>query len=102
MSERLEKLVKIYENVDEDMRDLVFPLLEHAEDWEKKIDLYKSRLNEIPLTKAGKDPYIFHYRLLKEAEQQYINVIKVLISALRKNAMEEEDEFDAFLKEYTK
>lgn len=32
-------------------------------------------------------------------QQQYINVMKVLISALRKNAVEEEDEFDKFMEE---
>lgn len=102
MSERLEKLKLIYENVDENMRDLIFPLLQHADDWESRIELYKSKLNEIPLSKAGKEAYLFYYRLLKEAEQQYINVMKVLVSALRKNAVEEEDDFDEFLKEYTK
>lgn len=102
MSERLEKLKLIYENVDENMRDLIFPLLQHADDWECRIELYKSKLDEIPLSKAGKEAYLFYYRLLKEAEQQYINVMKVLVSALRKNAVEEEDDFDEFLKEYTK
>lgn len=102
MSERLEKLIKIYENVDENMRDLVSPLLQHAVDWEERITLYKEKLSLVPLSKAGKEPYLFYYRLLKEGEQQYINVMKVLVSALRKNAVEEEDDFDEFLKEYTK
>lgn len=102
MSKRLEKLKLIYENVDENMRELIYPLLLHADDWEQKIELYKSKLDGIPFTRGAKEQYLFFYRLLKEAEQQYINVMKVLVSALRKNAVEEEDEFDEFLKEYTK
>ena len=102
MDERLKKIEEIYKNIDEDMRELISPLLQHAVDWEERIELYKSKLEAIPLSKSGKEAYLFHYRLLKEAEQQYINVMKVLVSALRKNALEEEDEFDEFLKEYTK
>lgn len=102
MSERLEKLKIIFENVDENMRDLILPLLQHADDWESKIDVFRSKLDEIPISKGTKEQYLFYYRLLKEAEQQYINVMKVLVSALRKNAVEEEDDFDEFLKEYTK
>ena len=99
MTERLEKLNKIYENVDENMRELVSPLLLHAEDWECKIELYKRKLDDMPINRGTKDQYMFYYRLLKEAEQQYINVMKVLISALRKNAVEEEDEFDEFMRD---
>ena len=102
MSERLEKLKVIFENVDENMRDLVFPLLQHADDWESRIEEYRGKLGEISLNRNTKEQYYFYYRLLKEAEQQYINVMKVLVSALRKNAVEEEDDFDDFLKEYTK
>lgn len=101
MTERLKKLNKIYENVDENMRDLVSPLLQHAEYWEGKIDSYKEQIEEVPLRKGTKERYMLLHRLLKEAEQQYINVMKVLISALRKNAVEEEDDFDEFLKELT-
>lgn len=100
MTERLKKLDEIYKNVDENMRELLSPLLLHAEDWECKIELYKRKLDEIPFSKAGKEQYMFFYRLLKEAEQQYINVMKVLVSALRKNAVEEEDDFDKFMEEF--
>lgn len=99
MSERLERLNKIYENVDENMRELVSPLLLHAEDWESRIETYKDELEGIAFSPKTKEQYLFFYRLLKEAEQQYINVMKVLISALRKNAVEEEDEFDKFMEE---
>lgn len=102
MEDRLEKLKLIYEKVDENVRELVSPLLQHAVYWEAKITLYKSKLEETPLNKAGKEPYIFYNRLLREAEQQYINIMKVLVSALQKNAVEEDDEFDDFLKEYTR
>lgn len=99
MTDRLEELQKIYENVDENMRELLSPLLQHAVDWERRISLYKNKLEKIELTKAYKEQYLFYYRLLKEAEQQYINVVKVLVSALRKNAVEEEDDFDKFMNE---
>lgn len=102
MSERLEKLKLIYEKVDENVREIVSPLLPQVIYWESKIELYKSKLEETPLGKGGKEAYIFYSRLLREAEQQYLNIIKVLISALQKNAIEEDDEFDEFLKEYTK
>ena len=101
MSERLEKLEKIYENVDENMRELVSPLLQHAVAWEERIGLYKDKLEGVPLSKAGKEQYLFYYRLLKEAEQQYINVVKVLVSALRKNIVEDDDDFDRFMEEFS-
>lgn len=102
MEDRLEKLKLIYEKIDESVREIVSPLLPQVVYWEQKIELYKSKLEQTPLNKAGKEPYIFYNRLLREAEQQYLNIIKVLVSALQKNAVEEDDEFDEFLKEYTK
>ena len=98
MTERLQKLNEIYNNVDENMRELVSPLLQHAEFWEGKIEEYKDKLESLPLNRGTKEPYMLYHRLLKETEQQYINVMKVLVSALRKNAVEEDDEFDEFLK----
>lgn len=102
MSERLEKLKKIYENVDENMRELIDPLLLQAEDWEARINTYKSKLEDIEPCRLSKEQYLFYFKLYKESEQQYINVVKVLVSALRKNQVEAEDDFDEFLKEYTK
>lgn len=99
MDERLEELERIYQNVDEDMRALLAPLLRHAEDWEKRITEFSGKLQTISLNSHTREQYMFYYRLLKEAEQQYINVMKVLMSALRKNALEEEDEFEKFMKE---
>lgn len=99
MSDRLERLKAIYENVDENVRELLFPLLQHAEDWEGRIALYKGKLESMALGSSTKAPYLFYFRLLKEAEQQYINVMKVLVSALRKNAVEDEDDFDRFMEE---
>lgn len=99
MSERLKKLNEIYKNVDENVRELISPLLQHAEDWEAKINEFRNKLKQIPITSSTKTQYAFYYRLLKEAEQQYINVMKVLVSALRKNAVED-DEFEEFLKDY--
>ena len=100
MSERLEKLKKIYENVDENMRELIDPLLLQAEDWEARINTYKSKLEDIEPCRSSKEQYLFYFKLYKESEQQYINVIKVLVSALRKNQVEAEDDFDSFLEEF--
>lgn len=99
MDKRLEELERIYQNVDEDMRALLAPLLQHAEDWERRITEFSGKLENISLNSHTREQYMFYYRLLKEAEQQYINVMKVLMSALRKNALEEEDEFEKFMKE---
>lgn len=99
MSERLEKLQKIYENVNENVRELVFPLLQHAVDWESKIEFFKSEISKIELCSSNVKKYRFYSRELKEAEQQYINVIKVLVSSLNKNTIEQEDDFEKFLEE---
>lgn len=99
MSKRLTELNKIYENVDEKMRILVSPLLRHAEDWEKRINKYRKELNRLELSRANKERITFLSRLIREAEQQYTNVLKVLISALRRDSDDSEDDFDKFLKE---
>ena len=100
MNERLKNLEKIYENVNENMRLLINPLLQHAVDWESKIEFFKLELSHIDICSSNVKRYRFYSRELKEAEQQYINVMKVLISALKNNEIEQDDEFENFIKEY--
>lgn len=100
MSNRLKDLQKIYENVDENVRNLLSPLLQHAVDWERKIEFFRLELSKIELRSSNVSRYRFFSRELKEAEQQYINVIRVLISALNRNQLEQSDDFDEFMKQF--
>ena len=102
MGKRTVELRKIYENVDKNIRVLICPLLQHVEDWEKRVKRYQSELNGIEMNRRNKERIIFVSRLLREAEQQYTNVMKVLISALNRNSVEQDDEFDKFLQEMRK
>ena len=99
MENRLEDLQKIYENVDENVRNLLSPLLQHAVDWEAKIEFFKNEIAGIQLCSKNVSKYRFFSRELKEAEQQYINLMRVLISALNKNQLEQSDDFEKFMEE---
>ncbi len=97
--DRLEELKKIFENVEEDKKTLIYPLIEEVVSIEKRLSqlkkypfiLYNKRTGETKSTSASKQ--------FKELQQQYINCLKVLLSVLKNGTEEEEDAFDLWLKQ---
>ena len=98
---RLDDLKEIFEKVDKDRRDLAEPMIYNAEFLEKKL-MY---LRTLPFIRVHPDDPTLQKRTeaskqYKELMQSYTNIIKVLNSILQKNAIEDEDEFDAFEREF--
>lgn len=98
---RSEELKAIFETVEESKRKLAEPMLKEAVFLEEQLN----KLRALPFikihpqnpelqkrTEAGKQ--------YKELMQTYCNVIKVLNGILQKNAIEEDDEFDEFEREF--
>ena len=98
---RLEELKEIFEKVDEDKRKLADPMLRDAEFLEGRLQ----ELRKLPFIRVHPDDPTLQKRTeaskqYKELMQSYTNIIKVLNSILQKNAIEDEDEFDAFEREF--
>ena len=98
---RLEELKEIFEKVDEDKRRLAEPIIYNAEFIEKKL----TYLRTLPFIRVHPDDPTLQKRTeaskqYKELMQAYTNIIKVLNGILQKNAIEDEDEFDAFEREF--
>lgn len=83
---RLEKLQKIFENIDEDKREVIEPLLEDVVFLESRLD----ELRKLPMIRVHHDnperqeitPAGKQY---KEYMQSYINALKVLQTTLYRN-----------------
>lgn len=97
--DRLEKLKKIFENVEEDKKTLISYAIEELVYLENRLKalkkypfiLYNKKTGETKTTAAAKQ--------FKELEQSYLNCLKVLSNVLKNSNGEEEDEFDKWLKE---
>lgn len=97
--DRLEQLMKIFENVEEEKKILILPLIENVVKTEKRLKqlekypfiLYNIKTGETKSTSASKQ--------YKELKQSYSNDIRVLLSVLKNAGGEEEDEFDKWVKE---
>ena len=98
---RKEKLVNIFEKVDENKKNLIEPILDEVIFLEQRL----KELRQLPfirvnpnnpeqqkITAAGKQ--------YKELAQSYLNAIKVLSSVLSRDVTEDDDEFDNFMKNY--
>ena len=97
MSERYDELQEIFSKIDPSIQTLVKPLLKDCCKWEAKIVLYQTRLDQLPLCRKNQEQYLFFAKLLKEAQQQYNNIIKTLIMALSRYTEEGKDAFDQWL-----
>lgn len=97
--DRLEKLKKIFENVEEEKKTLISYAIEELVYLENRLKalkkypfiLYNKYTGETKTTAAAKQ--------FKELEQSYLNCLKVLSNVLKNSNGEEEDEFDKWIKE---
>lgn len=79
---RLEELQNIFEAVEEDKRIVITPLISQAVEWENEIQSYTEQLKALELTKRTKEKYLTLTKLKREAQQQYANIVKVLLMTL--------------------
>ena len=97
---RLEELQKIFETVDEDKRAVITPLLNQTVEWEEEIKRYSEELRNLPLNNKTKEKYMTYSKLKREAQQQYCNIIKVLLMTLYRTESSAADELMAKLSEF--
>lgn len=97
---RKEKLLKIFENVDEDKRVLVEQTIEEVLFLEERlIELKKYPFIKVHPTDITKQKSTAAGKQYKEFMQAYLNALKVLNAVVSRDVLGEEDEFDKWLKE---
>lgn len=88
----------IYDLVREEVKPIVKPLVADAKHWSSLIKKYRKTLDAMEPDDDNLKLYKSCYNMLKEAQTQYVAITKVLLSAVRRDAAAEEDEFENFLK----
>ena len=88
---RLDELHKIFDAFDEDMKILLNPLLDDAIFYEEHLEELK-KLPHISVNpnNPAQQKSTPAAKLCKEYTQQYINIIKVLLTAFNRNGTEED------------
>ena len=97
---RINRLKEVFEKIDKDKQIVIEPLLEDVVFIEKRL----AELKRLPLLRVSeknpaKQVVTPAGKQYKEYLQQYNNCVKILLSALSRYGIEEEDEFDKWLKE---
>ncbi len=100
-TDRMKELKELFDTVEEEQQKLAAQLLEDAAFLEEQLIMLKG----MPFIRVHPDKPELQKRteasrLYKECIQSYCNVVKILNGILRKNAIEESDEFDEFSKEF--
>lgn len=97
---RKEKLLKIFENVDEDKKILVEQTIEEVLFLEEQLKELKKypfiKIHPTDVTRQKPTPAGKQY---KEFMQSYLNALKVLNSVVSRDTFAEEDDFDKWIKE---
>lgn len=100
MTNRQEQLQKIIDSLNDRERELLQPVADDLAEIERKLD----EIGKLPFIRfSKKDPTQQERtpasKLYKELQQSRLNAVKVILSALRSNPIEEEDELDKWLAE---
>lgn len=97
---RIEQLKSIFENVDEDKRTVIEPLLDEVVFLENKlVELRRLPLLRVHPNNPEKQETTPAGKMYKEYMQSYLNAVKVLQSTLSRYTQEEQDAFDKWLEE---
>lgn len=99
MKDRKKELVKVFENVDEDVKEIVTPMIDDVLFLEDQL----KELKKLPFIRISKKDSAIQQstpasKQYKELLQQYNNCIKILCSVVNKNGAEEESPLQAFMK----
>lgn len=97
---RLNRLKEVFEKIDKDKQIVIEPLLDDVVFIEKRLaELKKLPLLRVSEKNPAKQAVTPAGKQYKEYLQQYNNCVKILLSALSRYGIEDEDEFDKWLKE---
>lgn len=88
----------IFELVRDEVKPVIEPLVDDGKKWREYGLKYRKEMDKCSLTGAGLKRYTTLHRLYKESESQYVSIVKVLLSAIRRDAVGEKDEFEEYLK----
>lgn len=97
---RKEHLTKIFESVDENVKDIILPMIDDVVFLEDKLEELRKlpfiRFNPNNPSQQKNTPAA---KLYKELLQQYNNCIKIMCGVLSKNGEAEESPLQAYLKQ---
>ena len=97
--ERLEKLQKIFSNIDDSAKEVIFPMLDDVAFIENQLEeLKKFPFIEISSRNPARQRQTAAAKQYKELMQQYNACIKTLLTALRRNGGEETSPLEEYLK----
>lgn len=97
--DRKEELLKVFDEVDDGIRDVVEPMVDDVVFLEEQLkELRRLPLLRIHPTDPAKQQATPAAKMYKEFLQQYNNCIKILCGVLNRNGAEEESPLRAFLK----
>lgn len=89
---------EVFNLVRDEVKPMVEPLVDDGKKWREYSLKYRKEMDKCSLSGAGLKRYTTLHKLLKESESQYVSIIKVLLSAVRRDAVAEKDEFEEYLK----
>lgn len=102
MEKRKEELREIFKNVNSGVTALLCPMMDSMVDLEKRLKKYKKQLNDMgDMDQYNMKLYTAVSSQIQKCETQRTNIIKVLVSALRKDGTAEDmDAFSEFVNRY--
>ena len=95
-----ERLLELFKDVDETKRNLVDELLKKAAFLKTQLDALEDEIRKKGSLTRVKGDYVVSvaYKTFLSSFQIYQNAIKTLNSIMGKNVVDEDDEFDDFMK----
>ena len=91
-----EKLIKIFENVDESKKQIIETMIDDFLHEEKLLEEIKPKM-ALPKSKAGAEQVKFYTKMYSDISQRHDSKIKIFLSVLGKFEAEAEDEFVEWL-----
>lgn len=102
--EEYTRLKKLFENVDKNKAELVDELLKKAAFLKSEIDVLETKVKKegtVQYSNKGNTRQNPTYKTYLTSVHSYQTIIKTLNSIMNNNVIEEDDEFDEFLKSVT-
>lgn len=97
-----ERLKKLFANVDESKAELVDELLKKASFLKyelERLEVLVKRYGSVQVSNKGNVRESVHYKTYLQSLNIYQSIIKTLNSIMGKNLIDEDDDFDEFLKQ---
>ena len=93
------KTKEAIEKLPEELQEIANDYLKDIEYWDKKVmDLQKCETYQIDPNNPKRQRKLPAHDMLKEAQQQKVNIQRALTVLFKKNIADEDDEFDKWIK----